>query len=128
MPQACYCFFGGIAIRQSDGTHLSAITQKSRQGGMPVYSASISKWRPVGNRFPDSHKLTVPIETPKSEAIVLSWTLFLSRQLWNAVAKLARMSQRDFVPLATLRYYPKFACRGKQTYLPSHRKRHRGFL
>ena len=62
---------------------------------------SSSKWRPVGNRFPDSHVLTVAIETPKSLAIFLSGILLFSRQLRNAVAKLARMSQWEFDLVAT---------------------------
>jgi hypothetical protein len=34
--RASYRFFFGIASMQSDGTHLSAITQNSRHGGTPV--------------------------------------------------------------------------------------------
>jgi hypothetical protein len=34
--QASYRFFFGNASRHSAGTHLSAITQKSRHGGTPV--------------------------------------------------------------------------------------------
>src|ERR1039458_9757804 len=74
---------------------------------------SISKWRPVGNRVPDSHELTVAIETPKSWAIVFSGTLFFSRQLRNAVAKLARMSQWRFDFGATAEIYTEFASQGK---------------
>ena len=52
-----------IASRQSAGTHLSAITQNSLQGGRLVYSTSISKLQPVGKRLPDSHVLIVEMET-----------------------------------------------------------------
>jgi hypothetical protein len=34
--RASYGFFFDIASKQSDGTHLSAITQNSRHGGTPV--------------------------------------------------------------------------------------------
>ena len=81
------------ASRQSAGTHLSAMTQNSLHGGKPVYSTSNSKLQPVGNRSPDSHVLTVEMETPKSLAIVLSVMLFFRRQLLKAIAKLARTSQ-----------------------------------
>ena len=100
------CFFD-VASKQSDGIHLSAITQNSRHGGRPVYSASNSKCRPVGNRFPDSHLLTVPIETPRSLATCFSGIFDLSRQLRNAVAKLPRMSQWSFDPSAMSNPYPK---------------------
>ncbi len=66
--------------------------QKSLQGGRPLYFTSISKWRPVGNRFPNSQELTVETATLKSLATFLSGRLFFRRQLLKAVAKLARMS------------------------------------
>ena len=82
-----------IASKQSVGTHLSAMTQKSLQGGRPVYSTSISKLHAVGKYSADSHELTVEMETPKSAAILLSGSLLFRRQLLKAVAKLARKSQ-----------------------------------
>jgi hypothetical protein len=48
---------------------------------------------PPGNRSPDSHELTVEMETPNSRAILLSGILFFRRQALKAVAKLARTSQ-----------------------------------
>lgn len=82
-----------IASMHSAGTHASAMTQNSLHGGKPVYSTSISKLSPPGNRLPNSHALTVETETPKSLAIFLSGILFFRRQALKAVAKLARTSQ-----------------------------------
>jgi hypothetical protein len=82
-----------IASRQSAGTHWSAITQKSLHGGSPVYSTNNSKLLPVGNRFPNSHALTVDTETLRSWAIFLRGILRFSRHAVKAHAKLARTSQ-----------------------------------
>jgi len=56
---------------------------------------------PVGNRSPSSQELTVATASPKSLAIFFSGILFFTRQLWKAVAKLARMSHLNFGFLAT---------------------------
>ena len=60
------------------------------------------------------------IETPKSVATRLRGTLFFSRQLRNAVAKLPRISQWSFDSWATAKVYPKFASQGKELILPVH--------
>jgi hypothetical protein len=57
--------------------------------------------------------LMVEMETPRSLEIFFSGMLFFSRQLRKAVAKLARMSQREFGFWATARLYGKFASQDK---------------
>jgi hypothetical protein len=89
------------------------MTQNSLQGGNPVCSTSTSKWAAVGKRLPDSHVLSVGTETPKSLESCLSGILCFRRQLLKAVAKLVRMSQRNFDVLATAGIYALIAAQGK---------------
>ena len=74
-------YLGGViwlsARRHSAGTHLSAMMQKSLQGGWPVYSASISKWRLEGKVLPSSHRLMVLNERPRSAATCFKGRLCL---------------------------------------------------
>ena len=84
--------FRRMASRQAAGTHLSAMTQKSLQGGKPVYSTSLSKLRPPGKRLPNSQALIVAAATPKSREIFLRGMPFFSRHARKAVAKLPHTS------------------------------------
>ena len=67
----------------------------------------------MGNRSPNSHELTVETARPKSLATFFNGMLFSTRQLRNAVAKLARMSQREFGFWTTARVYAKFTSQAK---------------
>ena len=57
-------------------------------------------------------------ESPKSLAIRFSGILFRIRQLRNAVAKLARMSQVNFGGSTTLKAYARVYARRKPKYFP----------